>query len=57
MSRAGGSQPVFLAEVTRLQQALPDLPVSWHWPYPKFLKLSPFFRIEQLQDGYFCFFS
>lgn len=40
-----------------LQQALPDLPVSWHQPYPKFLKLSPFFRIEQLQDGYFCCFS
>lgn len=28
----------------------------WHQPCPQFLKLKPFFRLEQRQDSYFWFF-
>lgn len=56
MSQAGGRQPVFLAEVTLAPVEFPDLPLFWSQPCPKFLKLSPFSRAEQLQDGYFYFF-
>lgn len=56
MSQAGSRQPVFLAEVTQAAAELPDLPLSGSQPCPKFLKLSPFSRTEQLQDGYFYFF-
>lgn len=50
------SWPAFLAEVILAPAGVPDLPLSWYQPCPKFLKLSPFSRLGQLQDGYFCFF-
>ena len=56
MSQAGGHRPKFLAEVTLAPGGFPDLPLSWPQPCPKFLKLSPLFRREQRQDGYFYFF-
>lgn len=56
MSQAGRSDRCSWQRWPSFSQ-FPDLPLSWHQPCSKFLKLSPFFSIEQLQDDYFCFLS
>lgn len=56
MSQAGGNWPVFLEEVPLAPVEFPDLPLCGSQPCPRFLKLSPFSRTEQRQDGYFYLF-